>query len=260
MGAAENQVAVDLIGDHQDVVLQAQLHHPRQLFPAPHLAQRVVGGAEDEQLGLLELSFKVGPVHLPMAGRRLQQLIGQHGAPLKVRHFRKLRVDRRLDEDVVLRFRENAHQRRQRRNYAQRVAAKGRVRAPTVAAGLPGAGGLKVAGRAGGVAEQALPGPGRHGVQNRLGRGQIHVGNPQGDHLVRAEDPHALFVLGGMMPRTVHRGIKIIVHRKSPPCQFSIIISRPGRNAKGKFPGPTAAARLCQSRTGRPAQQEAESS
>ncbi|CAN3970608.1 Ferric uptake regulation protein, partial [Dysosmobacter welbionis] len=43
--AVEDQVGVDLVGDHQHVMLQAQFHHPAQLLFRPDMAQGVVGGA-----------------------------------------------------------------------------------------------------------------------------------------------------------------------------------------------------------------------
>ena len=50
--AGHNQVVVNLVVDDKDIVASADFHHLFQLFPAPNLAHRVMGVAEEQNLGV----------------------------------------------------------------------------------------------------------------------------------------------------------------------------------------------------------------
>ena len=50
--AGVRQVAVDLVRQHQDAVLDTQLRDAQQSFPVPDLAHGIVGVAQDQQRGL----------------------------------------------------------------------------------------------------------------------------------------------------------------------------------------------------------------
>ena len=74
-------------------------------------------------------------------------------------------------------------------------------------------------GRAAGVAPDALLGPGGQGVDNGLGGFKVHVGNPQGDHLVRSKLLNPLVIFGRAVVLAVDDGVKIVLH-------YNIILSR----------------------------------
>ena len=65
--AVEDEVGMDLVADHQNVVLQTQLHHPAQLLLRPDDAQRIVGVAQQENVRAPSFSSKSAQstVHAP---------------------------------------------------------------------------------------------------------------------------------------------------------------------------------------------------
>ena len=212
--AVEDEVGVDLVGDHQHVILQAQLHHPAQVRFLPDDAQGVVGRAEHEEIHLLELFFKVRPVHGPLTVH-LHTGVLHHLAVPGLRHIVELRVHGGLDQNAAPLRGEELHARREGLDHAQAPAHEAGVDVPAVAALLPVPNGLKIAGGPGGVAPDALLGPGREGVDDGLGGLEVHVRDPQGDHIVGAEFFLALVVLGGVVVGTVDDLVKIVCHSAS---------------------------------------------
>ena len=61
----EDKVRVNLIGNHQHMVLMADFNHFLQLFFFPNQSQRIMGITKNENLGFLCLLFKVCKIHLP---------------------------------------------------------------------------------------------------------------------------------------------------------------------------------------------------
>ena len=209
--AVEDQVGVDLVGDHQHVMLQAQFHHPAQLLFRPDMAQGVVGGAQQEQVRLLQFLLKVCPVNGPLAVL-LHELILQNLAVPCLGHIIELGVHRRLNQDAATLRGEQLHAGGQGLHHAQAEAHEGLVDIPAVAALLPAPNGLKIAVRPGGIAPDALLGPGLQGVDDGLGGLEVHVRDPQGDHVLCAEFLLPLVILGGVVPGAVHHRVKLVGH------------------------------------------------
>ena len=195
-------------------MLQAQFHHPAQLLFRPDMAQGVVGGAQQEQVRLLQFLLKVCPVNGPLAVL-LHELILQNLAVPCLGHIIELGVHRRLNQDAATLRGEQLHAGGQGLHHAQAEAHEGLVDIPAVAALLPAPNGLKIAVRPGGIAPDALLGPGLQGVDDGLGGLEVHVRDPQGDHIVGAEFFLALVVLGGVVVGTVDDLVKIVCHSAS---------------------------------------------
>ena len=218
--AVEDQVGVDLVGDHRHMILQAQLHHPAQLLLRPDDAQGVVGRAEDEKVHLFQLLLKVGPVHGPLTVL-FHKLVLHHLAVPGLGHVVELGVHRRLDQDAAALRGEQPHTGGDGLHHAQAEAHEALVDVPAVAALLPAADGLEIAVRPGGVAPDTLLGPGLQGVDDGLRGLEIHVCNPQRDHILRAEFLLPFVVFGGAVLRTIHNGVELISHNPpSFPRQF----------------------------------------
>ena len=182
----EGEIAVDLIGDHEDAVFLTQVAHSAQLIRRPHPADRVVRAAQEEhrhrldpKLGLqvVEVDFKLA---IPLHQRVFHQL------PAVVAHHVVERVvDRRLDEHGVAGLGQGADGGGQGEDHAGGFDQPLRLRRPAEAARKPvGQGGVVV--RLGvGVAEDAVVNAPPQGGQNRIGGVEIHVRHPQGQHVRR---------------------------------------------------------------------------
>ena len=224
--AVEDQVGVNLVGEQDHPVFDAQLHHTAQLLRRPHDAQGVVGATQEEEVGLGQLGLEVGPVHLPPAVLFHEGIL-QHPAVPRLGHVVELGVHRGLDEHAAPLGGKELDHGADGLHHAQAEAHQARVNVPAVAALLPAPDGLKIGVRAAGIAPDALLGPGGEGVDDGLGGLEVHVRDPQGDHLVGAELLRPLVVFGGAVAAAVHHGVEIILHRGS-----SFFLSWPG------LPGP----------------------
>ena len=211
--AVEDQVGVDLVRHQQGAVFDADLGHPAQVGGVPDDAQGVVGVAQQEDAALFGLGGKVVEINVPMAVF-LHQLVFHHGAVPCFHHVVELGVDRRLDQDLVPVLAEQLDDGRQAGHHAQAPAHEGGVGLPAVALDLPFLHGLKVAGRAGGVAPDALLGFGLAGVDDGLGGAEIHVRHPQRDDIGGAKLFDPLVVLGGTVVAAVNDLIKIVLHTR----------------------------------------------
>ena len=211
--AVEDQVGVDLVRHQQGAVFDADLGHPAQVGGVPDDAQRIVGVAQQEDAALFGLGGKVVEINVPMAVF-LHQLVFHHGAVPCFHHVVELGVDRRLDQDLVPVLAEQLDDGRQAGHHAQTPAHEGGVGLPAVALDLPFLHGLKVAGRAGGVAPDALLGFGLAGVDDGLGGAEIHIRHPQGDDVGGAELFDPLIVFGRTVVAAVDDLIKIVLHTR----------------------------------------------
>src|SRR5699024_2865168 len=211
--AVEDQVGVDLVRHQQGAVFDAQLGHPPQVGGVPDDAQGVVGVAQQEDAALFHLGGKIVKVDVP-AAVLLHQLVFHHGAVPGLDHVVKLRIDRRLDQDLVPVPAEQLDDGRHGGHHAQAPAHQGRVGLPAVALDFPFLHGFKVAGRAGGVAPDALLGFGLAGVDDGLGGAEVHIRHPQGDDVGGAELFDPLVVFGRTVVAAVDDLIKIVLHTR----------------------------------------------
>ena len=207
----EDKIGVNFVREQCHVVFHAQLRHPPQLLRRPDQSQGVVGIAEQEQVCLAELGLEVLPVHHP-AAVPLHELVLQHRAAPGLGHVVKLGIDRRLDQHIAALRSEQAHGGGNGLHHPQAEAHSGWVDLPAVPALLPAPDGLEVAVRPGGVAPKSLLRPGGEGVNDGLGSLEVHVRNPQRDHVLSAEFFLSLVVFGGAVSGAVDDLIKIVLH------------------------------------------------
>ena len=211
--AVENQVGVNFVGNQQGVILDAQLCHFLQVGGVPDDAQGVMGIAQQENAALLHLGGKILKINVPVAVF-FHQLVFHHGSAPGFHHVVELGVDRGLDEHLVAVLAEQLDNGGQGGHNAKAPAHEGSVRLPVVALDFPFLNGFKVAGGAGGVAPDALLSLGGAGVDNGLGRAEIHIRHPQGDHIGCAELLGTLIVFGGTIGAAVNHLIEIVFHTR----------------------------------------------
>ena len=115
-----HQILMDLIRDHIDAVLLADIHNSSDLFFLPHSSHRIMRGTENEELNVLlfDLPLKIFIVYniavLPADQRALRHL-----AVIVYQGVFKWIVDRRHDQHMVLLFRQHLHQPVDCRNHSR---------------------------------------------------------------------------------------------------------------------------------------------
>ena len=170
-----------------------------------------MGIAQQEQVRLLKLGLEVCPVHHP-AAVLLHHLIFNDPPSGKFGHVVELAIHRRLNQHVAPLGGVELHAGAKGLNYPQAKAHQGRVRGPAVPAALPVPDGLEIAGGPGGVAPKTLLCPGLQGVDNGLSGLEIHVRNPEGNYILKAEFLEPFVVLGGEVSGPVDDLVKIVSH------------------------------------------------
>ena len=106
--ALAHEVAVDLVGEHDDLVLQGEASEAQQLVFPPHVARGVLGVAENQHPDVRgHLPFQIGPVNLEAA------VLESHGAidgidASRLHHAVEAGVGRAHDERFVVPRHESA--------------------------------------------------------------------------------------------------------------------------------------------------------
>lgn len=99
----ERHVSVNLVRDHQDVMLIAEVRQSLQGRLVPGDATRIVRIAEHEHLALLIAHlFEVIEVHLIIAVLSHFQRIEDHLSPIALRCQAERMIDRRLNDDLLV--------------------------------------------------------------------------------------------------------------------------------------------------------------
>ena len=211
--AVQHQVGVDLVGDDLHAVLHADVAHLLELLTGPAAANGVVGVAEDEVLGaVLGLGFKVLQIHgviavfVPLQGADHQLPAGV------VHHVGKGMVDGLLNEHLVAGLGEHGQHHAHTGHHAGGKGHLGNIGQPAVALLLPGGDGLKVLGGTPGVAEDTLVSSRLDGLHDAGCRTEVHIRDPQRDHVVGAVVQLRFLELGRVVIRAIHDFIKIISH------------------------------------------------
>ena len=105
--ARAREVGVDLVGDHHDVVAQADVADAPQLIFGPRAPHGIVRIAQDEQLRarFLQLALEALVVH-GVAPAIVKQRACDHLAAVVLDHHAKRVVHGRLDDHSIARLRE----------------------------------------------------------------------------------------------------------------------------------------------------------
>ena len=133
------KVAVDFIGDNDDMVVQAKLSDAGQLFPGKSPHGGVMGIGEEEKLGsgMFQLAFQILKVNLLFSVSVLYQRVGNELAAVVFDNSRKRRVYRGLDDDLIAGIGKGPDGVHKERKHAVGIFHPGRIHVPTKALFLP---------------------------------------------------------------------------------------------------------------------------
>ena len=178
--ARAREVGVDLVGDHHDVVAQADVADAPQLVFGPRAPHGIVRVAQDEQLRarFLQLALEALVVH-GVASAVVEQRACDHLATVVLDHHAKRVVHGRLNDHGIARLRERGHGHGQGKHHAGGHDEPLALRAPAVTALEPPLHRLIVSVGRHRVAEHAVS----HALRQCLDRGghglEVHVGDPK---------------------------------------------------------------------------------
>ena len=175
---------MDLIGEDQHPLLQADGAELLQLLPTPHPAHRVVGAAEEEDLSHLRRLGKAVKVHL-VAAVPLQQGTLQHLAAIPPDGAVEGVVHRREHDDLVPRLGIGLDHMAQGGHHPRGGHHPLPLDLPAVASGHPALQRLIVAVGGLGVAQNGLLQVVRELLRDLRRIDKLHVRHGQGDHLRR---------------------------------------------------------------------------
>ena len=182
------QVVVDLVGDHIDPVLLADLQQPGDLLLLPYPAHGVVGGTEDKGFDLLPDDDRLEVLEVRGVDTAL---ILQHGAdqtPPRILHGAHEGIVAGAEDDAgVPRLRQRPQEAVDAADHAGGVADPGLLHLIAVALLFPVHEGLVVGKGGKGIAVGVHLRQGAHGFPHAVGAAEIHVRHPHGDEVVGAE-------------------------------------------------------------------------
>ena len=211
LGAGEDEVAMDLVGHQQQIVLGAKAGQRTNLVGRPHGAAWIVRAAEENDLGpRRQLLAQRGEVH-GVAAVGLDQLriedaplVGQDDAAEGV-------IGGREDDDLVAGGGGRLQDEAEPRHDAGRRADPVGIHAQAMPAGHP----IRERGRpAAGVGVVAVGGArnlGRERFRHARRRGEIHVRDPHRDRVGRvdAREPGHVVPLGGVRAAALDDAVEI---------------------------------------------------
>ena len=180
-----DQFAVDLVGDDEEVVAQADLADAPQLVGRPDPAGGVVGVAQQH-----EFHRRVGRTALEVLEVDAVAVAVEHQVALLGRAAAvgngdvKVVVDRRLDQHLVSRTGHGPQNGRKGGDDARHRVDPLPLGRPSVATQKPAPDRLGIGLGRYGVAVDAVLDPPAQRLDDRRGRAEIHVGDPHGQHAV----------------------------------------------------------------------------
>ena len=212
--ARAHELLMDLVGDDQHIVLEADGGDAQQLLARPDAAGRIVRAAEQEELDIIfdNLIFKVRKVNLVVAVLEDKRAVDELAAVLADDLAERI-VDGLLQEDGIAGLREAAHGCGQREDDARRDGQGLRRGRPAVVLCHPVDDGLLVRFLRIGVAEDAVLDAARELRDDGLRRGKVHVGDPERQDALRIAALDGKVVFEARGAAAVDDCIKIGRHR-----------------------------------------------
>ena len=193
--AAADQVAVDLVGHHPEVILPHDLTGSAQLLLRPHAAGGILGIAPEYQFagGIGALLLKVLEVHLKGAVGLFMERGGQHAHTGVLRRVDKVAVGRGVHQHLFVPGTQRLCQLVQGGNDARRHAQLLFREAPIVVVSAPFGESIVIfVVIQAGIAEDAAVDTAAESVQNLRGHAELHVGHPHADELLVLVGEHLL--------------------------------------------------------------------
>ncbi len=211
LAAIEDEIAVNLVGADHDVVAEADPGQALQLSRLKDAPHRVMGVAEQEERGAvgdrpLE-TVKVVFVSTLSLGQRHD--LADAAGVLRCGEHR--RVDGRFDEHLVARRTDRVTRQVEPAHDAREEEYLVRLDAPTVQLGQPLLDHLAEAVRRLSIPKDAVSDALLQRADDRLRRGEIHVGHPQGQHVLVVTAP-----LDAVRVAAVDDVVKVKEHGESP--------------------------------------------
>ena len=225
--AGAGEVGVDLVGHHHHVVAQADLPDAAQLLGRPAAAHRVVGVAEDEELGarLHEHALEALVVH-GVAPILVEKRARERLAAVVHDHRAEGVVHGRLDDHGVAGLGEGVDGHGQGEHHARRHDEPLALGAPAVARLEPALHGLVVAVQGHRVAEDAVLGALHERLDGAGGRLEVHVGHPEGQVVGGMSAPVPRVPLQAARAATVDDALEVVLRHERPP-NPSLCLRRP---------------------------------
>ena len=189
--SVEHQVAVDLVGHHDEAVPGGDPGERGQLFGGPDAPHRVLRGAQERHPGfrlgrqLLEalevqaVGVRGGVLRPVLPAERTEE----HPATVVADRPEEREIDRRVEDDPLPRLDKGANQQTQVGDDSLGGDDPVGVRTEPVAGRHPVAEGLPVARRPHAVAEDRMPGAPADRFDHDFRTRKVHVGDPHGDHV-----------------------------------------------------------------------------
>ena len=232
---------MDLVGEEQNAVAGADIRHPAELLLRPYPSRGVVGGAEEEQLGVG--AGTQGLQRLEIQGIALfpaQQRIGKGRPARGLEDAEEGGIGGGLEDDALSRLGKGLHSLSHGVDHAEGVDNPARLDLPAVAAAHPSrhSGAIRLI--HGGVAVDAeLGGLPQGGDDLRRGY-QVHVRDGKGDDVgVGDACPLQRLPLGGADASPGAKGGEIIHRGTSSFLSFGSM-NITGRRPRGRLPGRAA--------------------
>ena len=194
---------MDLVADDEEVALDGDPAEGLELRSRPDAPRRIVGAAEDEQP-----SRSVDPGPQVVEVHRVAPAVEAEGvaddpAAVVLDGVIEGVIDGRLDDDRVAGAGEGPDDIVQGRHDPGGHGDPVLLDRPAVSPTHPADGGLEERGRREGVSEDAVFDPPPQGFDHGRRGLEVHVGHPQGDGVLDAEDPAGVDPLHGLGPRPV---------------------------------------------------------
>ena len=181
------EIAVDLVGDDENAVLQADITDPLQLLPCPYAADRIVRTAEQIELYAAadDLLFQIRKIDLIAASVEGQRAVDQSASEAFDQIAEGI-IDGTVDEDAVAFFRKGTDRRGEGEDHAGSLDYPVRVDGKSEVGVKPRGECLKVAVVGSAVSEDSVFCPGMKRPDDRIRYAKIHIGDPERQELIRS--------------------------------------------------------------------------
>ena len=221
--AGIDEILVDLVRHHKDVVPQADFSQFLKFLFRPHASDRIVRRAEDEEFHavLNDLAFevlKVDGVPFPVE----TQFVHDGPAAVVADPQPETVIDRLLDQDRVAHLRETADQRADRKHHARRQNRRMWIDRPVVPCFEPRCERLEIGLVGIGIPEDPVGGKGGKGFPHGGRRLKIHVRHPHGEQVFRLAVLFRKIVFEAFGVAAGNDFVKIVLHPGFSQVHFSI--------------------------------------
>ena len=187
MTSLEDEVVMNLVRKNENVMFDAKLAETFELFARPHAPDRVVRGAEDEELDFIFNDFALEVVEVDLIASVVPQdeVVAHDDATIRANRIREGIVDRLLNQNRIPRLGEGANALRHGKDDAGGNEPPFPRRFESMSLLHPRADRFVIARRRRRISENAAFDHFARRVLHVRGRLEIHVGNPERQKILR---------------------------------------------------------------------------